>query len=494
MKQPHVFLLIGDCLRMADVSGTTMPFIHRFSNTKYHRCYAPSTWTLPSHASLYAQRTPIDHDITRRGEALRKDHAQLPRCARSAGYETSLFSENPTFSGRTGFHHEIDNVHDFIDSKLFSSNFSPENQMVEDRMKDVSPDTIINILSELLSRPGKAKNLANLLYSPLAYYQLSETSYPHHGKRVISHLQSYLNERTDRPLLSIINLLDPHNPHHAPPEEAARELGITVSDEERKALRAANDNKQYLLEDSKQPPADALSHFDDWTKIFERRAAVYRTQIRHFDSLMEQWIKTMDRDLLRDSFVVVTGDHGQLFGEEEMVGHHTSLHPHGIHVPLFVNYPDSWESSISDVKEPVSWIGLSRALTGVITGEITGESAFLEVLQSESLQNGYVVVTVDGPTWNVNSLREEYDRDRVDKLAVRKIGLVGKERMYVYKSSWNESRIESHAFDLKDDTRKPTTVTDWPELSEQQEDWLTTSVEADLTGEVSSRLRQLGYM
>lgn len=141
-------------------------------------------------------------------------------------------------------------------------------------------------------------------------------------------------------------------------------------------MRAANDNKQYLVRDSKRPPADALSHFDDWNEIFERRAAVYRTQIRHFDSLMEQWIETMDTDLLRDSFVIVTGDHGQLFAEEEMVGHHTSLHPHGIHVSLFMNYSNAWESSISDVKKPVSWVGLSRALTGVITGEITGNPRF----------------------------------------------------------------------------------------------------------------------
>lgn len=66
---------------------------------------------------------------------------------------------------------------------------------------------------------------------------------------------------------------------------------------------------------------------------------VYQAQIKYVDRIVSQWL-TQAAATLSDSPVVVIGDHGQLFGEEGMVGHHTSMHPAGIGVPVFLSFPD----------------------------------------------------------------------------------------------------------------------------------------------------------
>jgi hypothetical protein len=159
MVGPHVFVLVGDCLRAANATPETLPFLSGLSKIDFRRCYSPGTWTRPSHASLFSGETPIDHGVTRRGDALDPSQAVLPERARDAGYRTALFSENPTFSTRTGFHHGIDYVDDSIHRKRFVSSFSPDTYIDE-----ISLDAASTVLREVVRRPNKIANLANLAY------------------------------------------------------------------------------------------------------------------------------------------------------------------------------------------------------------------------------------------------------------------------------------------------------------------------------------------
>ena len=91
-----------------------------------------------------------------------------------------------------------------------------------------------------------------------------------------------------------------------------------------------------------------------------------------------------------------------------------SLHPHGIHVPLYVFSPASWETVV-EVTTPVSWIGLSHGLSGVVNGSVTGTEEFVNAVVERSQNDGQVVVAVDGPTWDITALRERYDDEAVDE-------------------------------------------------------------------------------
>jgi arylsulfatase A-like enzyme len=489
MPGPHVFVLIGDCLRAANATPETLPFLSARSKIDFTRCYSPGTWTRPSHASLYSQQTPIDHGVTRRGDVLDASQAVLPERARDAGYRTALFSENPTFSTGTGFHHGIDYVDDGIHRKPFPSSFSPDAYV-----DSIDFDAAVTLLREIVSRPNRAANVANLVYGLTS--ELSESddvAYPHHGERVFDHLRTFATRNRDHPLFCLANLLDTHNPHHAPPDVGATALDLTVSSDERRALAAANDDRRYMLEDA-DLPRETRAFFDSWDDVFARREEIYDAQIRYFDHLVEAWIEGLERRILDESLVVVTGDHGQLFGAEGQLGHQVSLHPHGIHVPLYVFPPASWEADVT-VEIPVSWVGLSRALGGVVDGAVTGTEAFVDAAVEGSRTDGRVVVAVDGPTWDVAELREQYDADAVDSVCVRKVGFVEQETMTVYESGWDESAIRERVYDLVDGSRELRDETaDAVPSPERYAEWLRAGSERGVAAETSDRLRQLGYL
>lgn len=488
MSGPHVFVLVGDCLRAANATPETLPFLSSRSKIEFTRCYSPGTWTRPSHASLYSGQTPIDHGVTRRGDVLSASQAALPERARDAGYRTALFSENPTFSTGTGFHRGIDYVDDGIHRKPFPSSFSPDAHV-----DSIDVDAASTLLRELSRRPNKAVNLANLAYGFVT--ELSEgddIAYPHHGARVFGHLRKFVGRNADLPLFCLANLLDTHNPHHAPPDFGAEQLGLSVSTDERRALAAVNDDRLYMLDDA-DLPAETRAVFDSWDAVFERREAVYDAQIRYFDHLAERWFDRLADRVLDESLIVVTGDHGQLFGEEGQLGHQVSLHPHGIHVPLYVFPPASWETDVT-VTTPVSWLGLSRALGDVVDGTVTDTAAFVDALVEGSRTNGRVVVAVDGPTWNVAELRERYDDAAVDEVCVRKVGFVETDEMVVYESGWNESTIRKQVYDLDDGSRalRHEAADETPD--ERYGEWLRSGTARDVSAETSARLRQLGYL
>lgn len=490
MKKPNIFVLIGDCLRAANVNRKTMPFSITASEVTFERCYTPSTWTLPSHASLYTRRTPIVHDVTRRGEKLSKDQAMLPKIAREEGYQTALFSENPTFSTHFGFHHNIDYVDDFINSKLFSSEFA-----LEHAIDEVTANNALEAFRALVSNPNRTRNIPNALYAPISYAaSKSKTRYPHHGDRVFSHLDSYIAGTSSEPLFCAVNLLDTHNPHNAPPKAGEKEVGISVPSHERKALSVLKDNKIYLFEEPDSPPTDLQDVYQSWDEVFARKEDVYEAQIRYLDMQIEQWITGLDEDVVHDSLFIITGDHGHLFGEEGMVGHNTSLHPAGVHVPLFVRFPDSWEANQTSVTEPVNWIGLSRAIEQSTTGEIRSGDEFVQCVRTESETDGAIITTVDGPTWNISMLRERYDSPVINELATRKIGVIDDNRQIVYESKWDDSDIKRRDYELVNGGRKEIEGGSAVDLSSEQEQWLLRESKGNIDASVSSRLEQLGYL
>lgn len=488
MPGPHVFVLIGDCLRAANATPETLPFLAARSKVEFTRCYSPGTWTRPSHASLYSGETPVDHGVTRRGDALDASQAVLPERARDAGYRTALFSENPTFSTGTGFHHGIDYVDDGIHRKPFLSSFSSDAYV-----DDIDLDAAVTLLREIARRPNKPANVANLVYGFLT--ELSGTddvAYPHHGERMFDHLRKFVDRNAGRPLFCLANLLDTHNPHHAPPEIGADALGLAVPADERRALAAANDDRRYMLEDA-DLPAETRKLFDSWDDVFARRERIYDAQIRYFDHLVAEWIDDLTRRVLDDSLIVVTGDHGQLFGAEGQLGHQVSLHPYGVHVPLYVFPPASWETDVT-VETPVSWVGLSRALGGVVDGTVTGTETFVDTLVEGSLTDGRVVVAVDGPTWNVAELRGAYDDKAVDSVCVRKVGFVEQGTMTVYESRWDESATRERVYDFVDGSRELRAETAEASSPARYAEWLRAGSERNIAAETSDRLRQLGYL
>jgi hypothetical protein len=226
--------------------------------------------------------------------------------------------------------------------------------------------------------------------------------------------------------------------------------------------------------------------------VFARRERVYDAQVRYLDYLIEAWFDATG-DVLDESLVVVTGDHGQLFGEENQLGHQTSLHPHGVHVPLFVDPPASWMTPWR-IETPVTWVGLSHALGGVVDGSVRNTEAFVDAVVEESRTDGRVVVCADGPTYDLDALRETYGDDAVASVTVRRVGFVEQDTMTVYESGWHESAVRRRIYDLYDGTREQRDETTGATPEEPYAAWLRDGGDGGVAAETSKRLRRLGYL
>lgn len=128
------------------------------------RAYAPATWTIPSHASLFTGLDPEDHGVLGRGVPLRDDTATLAEQFAERGYQTMLLSANPILKPATGLTRGFHRV-------------------------QVAPG--------LHSNPLRGKGLAQLLR-----YELAQID-------------------PKRPLFLVLNVYDAHEPYPAVPRDTS---------------------------------------------------------------------------------------------------------------------------------------------------------------------------------------------------------------------------------------------------------------------------------
>jgi hypothetical protein len=113
-----------------------------------------------------------------------------------------------------------------------------------------------------------------------------------------------------------------------------------------------------------QPTAPIRDDFSyvDWSAR-DREVVVnrYDNALRYVDAQVGRLYAELERlDQLGDTIVVITSDHGELFGEHELVTHGRSLYDAEARVPLLVHWPKRLPAA--DVYEPVSHLDILPSL------------------------------------------------------------------------------------------------------------------------------------
>ena len=488
----HVFTL--DCLRKSVCSTSTTPFLCSFP-IQWSRCYSSGTWTLPSHASLVSGQDPIDHGVTDPESSVMREHGRLMTGANENGYETALFSENPQFSSITGFDDCFDVVHDFIGRKLLPSEFTPKYAIDE-----LSLDGCRRLTWDILSQPNRLPNLVNTAFTAYRHFSDQKHEFPHHGDRVISHLCSYLSERTE-PMLTVTNVLEPHNPYWgSPPGQQPPQTPM-----EDEALRNRRSGRYQFT--NKQVPPEMRDAFSDYEEVFAVEERIYEAFSREADRLIERFHNELTSRFEED-LVILVGDHGQLFGAEGEYSHSTSLHPHGIHVPLAIDPPAEWTAPKRTISDPVSMAGLGRALMDVVANDITSTAELIDSITEYSRRpNGAVLACADGTTTNALRLFDvdRFEDDLVKKKCVRKVACIYDEYVDVYSCHWDNKNVNVTSYRYSETDREAAPERDTPPVPNDIKAWITQTPDyydsvssVDDPDEVHSeavkqRLEKLGY-
>lgn len=310
---------------------------------------AASMWTPASTASMLTGTHLSTHQVGLDGkghEMLPTSLDTLPGLLSSAGYTTALFSPNPYISAETGLDKGFDHVEVISRSR---SNYT--------QFDSVGLDAWRCVLQCLRERPTVRPSQL------LEAVEHAENCLL--ARRVRRWLRS--TRRGPEPFFVYAHLPSPHHPYR-PPDRFVEAFFDTI-DLTEAAARELSDRVYTGSEGIKRRMASGLDlSAAQWAGI----EALYDGEIRYVDSVARQLVSAAHSASRRPLLVVVTGDHGELFGEYGLIGHNLALHDGLIRVPMLVSGLDGIEDGPATLSQHIDLTYTVAAVTDVLNDQFEG--------------------------------------------------------------------------------------------------------------------------
>ena len=258
----------------------------------YHNAYSTAVWTKPSAASIITSQYPRSLGVMHEMSIMPDYEHMLPKTLKEHGYNTYAISANTFFSPFFGF-------------SGFDEFFvlSMDKELLRKREKVKDPDQANPKIFQIWKKYGIDKFI-----KPLSE-DINEKLLP-----------IIINKGGNKLIIAWSN--DTHRPYYA------------------------FDNKSFFG-DSPQYHI-ALRN----TRNIEKMQSLYCDMIRYNDShIGELILRLKEEGMYENSLIVVTGDHGESFGEHSIVGRPITQHggiPYEevIKIPLLIKYPQNKHSGM----------------------------------------------------------------------------------------------------------------------------------------------------
>ena len=295
---------------------------------RFPRVIAPAPWTVPSHASLMTGLPPWEHQLHGRGgRTLSASTYTLASTLSSAGYATASFSANPLISPFTGLIRGFDESWwgGWHECYLRGIHREPSGSTVDSASSfsaEISHQALTGPFANAIQRwPGA---LGTLLRSIRGRATLAKR--PKVAGWVEPRLENWLARTPVRqPLFAFVNLMDAHEPYiglDAEPPEGGRAGASRTKD--------PRQDRQSWLEGRWEPSRT------EWLELRE----AYRQTFPILDSRLEAIVEMFQRaNRWENSVFVVTSDHGQAFGEHNLMFHGLRTTDELVRVPLWIRPP-----------------------------------------------------------------------------------------------------------------------------------------------------------
>ncbi len=320
---PDVVLVVLDTVRAQNVSTygharDTAPTIDALAEegTLYLDATSPSTWSLPSHASLFTGRYPSSHGAFAFQTVLDDRFPTLAQVLQAKGWETFCFTANPWISdglGLTrGFAHQDDS--------------------------------------------WRAAGGRGFVFVYRLLDRLGFGDYDKGGGVVAEHFEAWARARPAdaRPSFTFLNFLEAHFPYHElPPQYRDRYTDRPLAE----LRRISMDLMAMQFGGPAQDPAVVNTPARD----------MYDGGVRYTDALLHQVVEALRaRGTLDRTVLVVMADHGEILGEHgAFFGHGPSLYQRAIGVPLLVRYPPRVPKG-ARVEVPVTTLGVFATIVELV--------------------------------------------------------------------------------------------------------------------------------
>ena len=328
--RPNVFLLVLDTVRADHMSvygyeRETTPQLARLLRERpgavlYEHCYANATWTVPSHATLFTGRLPHEH-----GAHFARDGRALPGFALEEGMPTlaERLRDGAGYATLGAFANNwlllVDGLGRGFDRYMRAHHDEPLPFVGEHVRSLLFP----GVFADVVKTGARAEAVNELLLSLVDPWS-----------------------EGPNPLFVFANYTDAHGPY-APPADVRGRFAPA-------SLREAPGHVSMLLS-----PAER-----------QRSAARYDEELLGLDARLGELFDALDsRGLLAESWVFVTSDHGEAFGEHGVSEHGTTVFDEVVRIPLLVFPPHG--VVLEPDPRPVSLVDVATTVAA-IAGESLG--------------------------------------------------------------------------------------------------------------------------
>jgi arylsulfatase A-like enzyme len=315
---PDVVLVVLDTVRASSVSTygygrPTAPAIDALARegALFDRATSPSTWSLPSHASLFTGRYPSSHGAHAEHRYLDDRFPTLAHVLERNGYETFCITANAWISDGLGL----------------TRGFAWQDESLRNQGGAALGFSFIHRLLDRLGLQDADKG----------------------GGLVAESFEAWARARpvrSDRPAFVFLNFIEAHFPYHQLPHEHL----FRFTEQPYGELRQISVD---LLGAQFGGPGRKVEEVGEPTR------AMYDGGVAYTSELLSRIVEALRvRGTLDDTILVVLADHGEVLGERGgFFGHGPSLYQESVGVPLLVRYPPRVPAG-ARVSAPVSTLGV----------------------------------------------------------------------------------------------------------------------------------------
>ncbi|MXR53001.1 sulfatase-like hydrolase/transferase [Halovenus sp. WSH3] len=419
--------------------------------TSFDQCFAHGNWTRTSTTSILSGTHPSSHGVFSTGQQLAPTAVTVPELLSEAGYDTVCFSRNS----------QIESAIDAEDR--FDEYFAVDRTTARDI---AGLSGLLKYLLQIRSHGGGFT---------------TDTSRHSTGYLVNEGIKKQVTSERE-PVFLYVHYNDTHQPY-VPPlpylKRATAELSISA-DRAARLVIDLFDNMYELM----------AGEYDLTDEQRAAMLALYDASIAYTDQRVGAIVEYLRSEL--DAVVVITGDHGELFGEDDMFAHRIRTHDAVTHVPLVV----LGETGVLDYSGPIQHIDVVRTLLR----EVGVDHEQLEGLDLREDSREYAVTERGG-----DRAAKTFDRlrQRSDEFAPeqRHRGHLVTLRSETFK--YERSDSAERLLELPDEStdvseRYPDVLAEFRERYRTFADEFardrSLSAEADLSAGVERRLQEMGYL
>ncbi|MFT5685313.1 MAG: arylsulfatase A-like enzyme [Myxococcota bacterium] len=282
-KPPNIILIVLDTTRSDRLSvyghdRQTTPFLEQFGKrgVRFDQAWSVSSWTLPSHATMFTGLHPDDHKATQENFTVSEDINTLAERLQLGGYQTAGFSNNPWVSHRVGL----------------TQGFAAFSEMW--------------VIKKTREKTGRHATL----------------------DEIDRWKEEVLNE--DEPFFVFVNLIEPHLPY-APPEDTGKRFFGSKSEYETAKGQFLGAGKLTVRHYEGGNPLTG----EEWGDL----GSLYEGELVRVDQVTKKILTRLEGIREGETVVIITADHGEHLNEHDHLGHVFSLYEPLVHIPMLARGP-----------------------------------------------------------------------------------------------------------------------------------------------------------